>query len=167
MRVLVLCGICLLAACQPTLNWREIRVDSPSLILMLPCKPDRGSRPVNLAGRQVTMSMVGCEAGGTTFALAWTDLPAGLSGPQWIGHWKQATLANMRAAAPALEQPWTAPSLPQGLRVQAAGQRPDGAAIQGQAGYLARGGQVFQAVVYGERLTADAIEPFFAGLKFP
>jgi hypothetical protein len=167
MRLQVLCCAGLLVACQPTLNWREIRIDTPSLLLMLPCKPDRGSRTVDLAGRQVTMSMVGCESGGNTFALAWTAVPAGMPGSEWMGHWKQATLANMRAVTPAKEVSWTAPTLPQGLLVQAAGLRPDGAAVQSQAGYLVHGGHVFQAVVYGTRLDADATEPFFGGLKFP
>lgn len=167
MRLQVLCWAGLLVACQPTLNWREIRVDSPPVQLTLPCKPDRGTRTVDLAGRHVAVSMVGCDAGGSTFALAWMELPAGSAAPEWIGHWKQATLLNMRATAAVLEQPWAAPALPTGLRVQATGQRADGTPVQGQAGYLARGRHVYQMVVYGSRLSPEETEPFFAGLRLP
>ena len=167
MRLQALCCAGLLAACQPTLNWREIRIDTPSVVLTLPCKPDRGTRTVDLAGRQVAVSMVGCEAGGNTFAVAWSELPAGQTAPEWIGHWNKATLSNMRAANPGQEMPWTAPSLPQGLRVTASGQRPDGRAVQGHAAYLARGNHVYQLVVYGDRIGNEAIEPLLSGLKFP
>ena len=41
---------------------------------LLPCKPDRGSRPVELAGQKLMMHMVGCEAGGAMFAVALVEL---------------------------------------------------------------------------------------------
>ena len=63
--------LCLtLAACAPELNWREVRTEPDSVRLLLPCKPDRGSRVVPFAGRDTELSLTGCDAAGLTFALA-------------------------------------------------------------------------------------------------
>jgi len=34
-------AMALLAACSPTLNWREVRPEGTRLALLLPCKPDK------------------------------------------------------------------------------------------------------------------------------
>ena len=47
----------------------------------------------------------------------------------------------------------------------ATGRRADGAAVQGQALYFSQGTQVFQAVVYADRLAPDTADTFFAGLR--
>lgn len=63
-----------LAACSSTFNWREVRADSTALKAMLPCKPDRAARTVPMAGRQVELRVLGCEAGGATFAVLTGDI---------------------------------------------------------------------------------------------
>lgn len=47
-----------------------------------------------------------------------------------------------------------------------AGRRADGSAVQGQAAWFVHGQQVFQAVVYADKLRPEAVEPFFSGLAF-
>lgn len=64
-----------LLACTPTFNWRDVSFEQAPATALLPCKPDRGSRPVELAGQKVTMHMAGCEAGGAMFAVALVELP--------------------------------------------------------------------------------------------
>jgi hypothetical protein len=61
-------------ACTPTFNWRDVSFEQAAAGALLPCKPDRGSRPVKLAGQKVTMHMAGCEAGGAMFAVALVEL---------------------------------------------------------------------------------------------
>ena len=58
-RFLLAAALLGLAACSPTFNWREVRVESAPLKAMLPCKPDRGSRAVPMAGRQVELQVLG------------------------------------------------------------------------------------------------------------
>ncbi|MFT4268410.1 MAG: hypothetical protein QM586_14520, partial [Xenophilus sp.] len=70
--VLLACAL-LAAGCDPAFNWREVPLDDV-LTALLPCKPDRASRTLPLGEAQVTLAMVGCEAGGATFAVA--RLPA-------------------------------------------------------------------------------------------
>ena len=39
-------ALTLLAACNPALNWREVRFDGLATRVLLPCKPDRAERAV-------------------------------------------------------------------------------------------------------------------------
>ncbi len=63
-----------LAACTPTFNWREVSFDEWPITALLPCKPDRGTRMVPLAGSPRAMTMAGCEAGGAMFTVAVVDM---------------------------------------------------------------------------------------------
>ncbi|MCJ0764595.1 hypothetical protein [Variovorax terrae] len=158
----------LLAACHPTFNWREVRADPAGLTVLLPCKPDEGARRVPFGDREVELRMLGCDAGGATFAVAYTD--AGDAG-QVVGAlalWKAATLANMRAAGAPSEAAaeikgadgWPAP-----VRVSAAGRRADGSAVTAQIVWFARGTRIFQAVMYADKPEPEAAETFFSGIS--
>ena len=57
-------------------------------------------------------------------------------------------------------------ALPQSVQVVASGQRADGSAVESHAAYFARGSRVFQAVIYADRLSPEAAETFFSGLRF-
>jgi hypothetical protein len=68
--LLIGCAIYALQACTPAFNWREVTFEGLPVTALLPCKPDRGTRTVLLAGAQRTMTMAGCETGGATFTVA-------------------------------------------------------------------------------------------------
>jgi phage tail protein X len=159
-----------LAACSPTFNWREVRAESMPLKAMLPCKPDKGARTVPMAGRQVELQVLGCEAGGATFALLSGDIVDPLRSGEVLAQWRAATLANLQATPGSAQDrpflPAGAMALPQSLRVTAAGQRADGSKVESQAVYFARGSQVVQAVIYADQVPAEAADTFFAGLGF-
>jgi hypothetical protein len=159
-----------LAACSPTFNWREVRAESVPLKAMLPCKPDKGARTVPMAGRQVELKVLGCEAGGATFAVLAGDIVDPLRAGEVLAQWRAATLANMRSVPASAQDrtilPAGAMALPQSLRVAAAGQRRDGSKVESQAAYFARGSHVVQAVIYADRIPAEAAEIFFASLGF-
>jgi len=157
-----------LLACSPTFNWREVRVESTGLKAMFPCKPDHATRNVTLAGRPVSLEALACDAGGGTFAVLFADADPGSAG-EFLGRWQAATLAGLRSNTAPESQPFRPPGaleLPQSLQMAASGQRADGSAVQGRAAYFARGRQVFQAVVYADKLGSEATEPFFSGLAF-
>jgi hypothetical protein len=168
MRFPTLAAAIALAACSPTFNWRDIRVEATGLKAQLPCKPDHGARVVPMAGRQVQLQVLGCDAGGATFAILTGDVVDPLRSAEVLDQWRRATLANMHG-----EAAQTRPYLPTGamalapsLRVTAAGQRADGSPVQSQAAYFARGSRVFQAVIYAERVTPEEAETFFSSLAF-
>jgi hypothetical protein len=157
------------AGCSPALNWREVRVEPTRLTALLPCKPDKASREVPMAGRKVELTALSCEAGGATFAVLYADIgePARLG--EVLAQWQAATLSNMRGAAAqeAAFRPPGALALPQSLQVVASGQRPNGSEVESHAAYFAQGSHVFQAVIYADRLKPEQAETFLSGLKLP
>jgi hypothetical protein len=156
-----------LAACSPTFNWRQVRAEPSTLQAMMPCKPEMAQRPVPMAGRQVELKVLGCDAGGASFALLFADIgEAGRSG-EVLAQWKQATLSNLRAVG-AQELPFLPKggvALRESVQVIVSGKRSDGSDVESHAAYFAKGSQVFQAVIYAPKLNAEWADPFFAGLS--
>jgi hypothetical protein len=164
---MVLLAAGMAAGCSPALNWREVRAGATPLTALLPCKPDKATREVPMAGRKVELTALSCEAGGATFAVLYADIgePARLG--EVLAQWKVATLSNLRgtAAQESAFRPPGALALPQSLQVVASGQRPDGSPVESHAAYFAQGSHVFQAVIYAARLRPEQAESFFSGLK--
>lgn len=155
------------AACSPTYNWREVRVEPTRLKAVLPCKPDAAARKLPMGGREVEVRALGCEAGAATYAVLTADIGETARADETLAQWNRATLANLRGNA-VRTQPFVPPgalALPSSLRVTAEGRRADGSAIRGEAAYFAQGTRVFQAAVYGAELRPEMLQPFFEGLK--
>ena len=105
-------------------------------VALLPCKPDRAERSVPLGGEPTPLSVLGCEAGGATFALMAAKVPAGRAPDALLAGWQQATLANMQASGMPERQPFhPARGLPlaNAQRVVAQGRQADGRAVAAQA----------------------------------
>lgn len=121
-----------------------------------------------MAGRQVHLQVVGCEAGGATFAIMAADIVDAARAGDALAQWKSATLANMRGSA-VRESPFRlagAPGLRESLEVVATGHRADGSAVESHAAYFAHDTHVFQAVIYSGRLKPDVADTFFSALRF-
>lgn len=161
-------GLLLLTACNPVFNWREVRPDNTALSLLLPCKPDKAQRSVPLGGRPTELAMLGCDAGDATFAIAVATLDDAAQASAALAGWQTATLANLKAAGGGQTSPLKLPgadALPPAVRVRASGQRNDGRAVQSQAAYFSQGRQVFQAVIYADKMDPEVAETFFSSLK--
>jgi hypothetical protein len=171
LRNLVICSLAagVMSGCAPALDWREVRPQGSGLMLMFPCKPVSHARSVALAVGQVTLQLSACKAGGSTWALAVADVAE----PARVG----PALAELDAAAARnlgatqvrplpLKIDGATPN-PASRRVLIDGRLPDGRAVTEQVAVFAKGTQVFQATVLGERVDAEAAEIFFASLRFP
>lgn len=164
----------LLAACTPSLNWRNVSLPEADLTITLPCKPDNARRTVEIAGKPTELSMVGCEADGALFAVSHTVMAdAALVGPA-LAQWRTAVIALMGdgAEAAAVNKPFAlqgALVLPQSVRTVVQGRRPDGTPVVAQAVWFARasGPQVtlYHAVIYTDKARPELADPFFSGLK--
>jgi hypothetical protein len=133
----------------------------------MPCKPEAAQRTVSLAGQPTALSLLGCDAGGLTFAVAVADVKDAAQSETVLAQWKSATLANIKAAPGAPTTPIKLSGLAEGaLWVNATGQRANGQAVSSQAAYFAQGSQVFQAVIYADNIAPDVAETFFSNLKF-
>ncbi len=167
----VLCIAGVLAACSPTYNWREVRMDGANLQALLPCKPDQGKRAVDLGGTPVEMYMQGCEADGSMFTLAWVDAgDAGRTG-QLLTQWKMQTLATLHATQ-VRDEPLAVPgadAVVPPARVALVGQQADGKEVAARVAWFVHGAKVLQVMQLTQRLdhkaAAEAAETFFAGLK--
>ena len=79
-----------LCACSPTWNWREVSSTDAPYTVLLPAKPTSYTRPLDLNGLQVDMSMTAAEVSEVNFAVASAKITdAGQ---------RQAALTNMQAA---------------------------------------------------------------------
>lgn len=159
-----------LTACSPTFNWRDVRPGGTQLALLMPCKPDAAQRTVPMAGQPTELNMLSCDAGGVTFAVAVADVKDAAFAPAALTQWQSATLANMKATPGQASTSGAAFKLAglasAGVLVKATGQRGNGQAVSSQAAYFAQGSQVFQVVVYADKLPPDVAETYFSGLKF-
>ena len=157
-----------LAACSPTFDWREVRIPSTTLKVLLPCKPQSGSRRVRMGPLPVELQVTGCEAGGATFAVLHADLGDPARVDEALANWNKASLATMKARA-ARVRPFALPGTTastSSVRVSASGTDATGGPVQQEAAFFARGTSIFQAVVFSPEPRPQAIQPFFDGLAF-
>lgn len=174
-----------LAACSPPLDWRTVRMEGAGLEALLPCKPDRAVRPVELGGRTVELSMAGCKADGATFAVSHMLLDGSAGAAEAgavLAQWRTATLGRMGVSATtdaaAAGSPFTLPGalpLPQSVRLQVQGVSPDdAAAVVAHAAWFARAEaaaagaaprlRLYHAVIYAPGPRTAAADTFFGGL---
>jgi hypothetical protein len=157
-----------LAACSPALDWREVRIDDGGLVARFPCRPQRESRAVTIAGRSVRMQMVSCADDGVRYAAGYADLDDARAVQPALEAMRHAAAANLDmpdgASAPFTLRGAT-PNEATG-RVAVAGHLPDGRAVQEQAAFFPRGLRVYQASLIGSSLPPAAVDGFFAGLAF-
>ena len=113
--------------------------------------------------------MLGCDAGGATFAVAVADVGDAAQAAPVLAMWQELTLANMKAAPDTrqliAQKVIGASAAVPIVRMQAQGQRADGTPVSGQVAYFAQGSQVFQVVLYAPKIAPDVAETFFSSLK--
>ncbi|MGA0570523.1 hypothetical protein ACO2Q9_07355 [Variovorax sp. VNK109] len=168
---LTLCLAGSLAACSPTYNWREVRMDGADLQALLPCKPDHGARRVDLGGNPVEMRMQGCEADGSMFTIAWVDAADAARAGPLLSQWKTQTLATLRATK-VRDEPIAvagADAAVPATRVALVGQQADGSALAVRVAWFARGAKVMQVMQLtngpDRKAAGEAAETFFSGLR--
>jgi hypothetical protein len=169
LRPLLCLALAGLLACSPALNWRTVRSDAHALKMLLPCKPDKATRDVPMAGATVALDMQGCDAAGATFAVSHVRLADARQAGAALAGWQAATLATLHAASPQL-QAFEIPGGQFGVRWAVQGQRADGRPVSAQAVWFARiqadGIDLFNAVVLAEKADTAVADTFFTGLQF-
>lgn len=137
------------------------------LVVMLPCKPDRATRAMPLGNASVAVEVVGCEAGGATFAVAHARAADAAQAEAWLNAWRAATRAQLADARPT-ESPVTLPRAalqPAPIRLDGSGQAR--AHLLWFAQTRAGGVSLYQATVLGRPSAADAVATFDEGLRLP
>jgi hypothetical protein len=158
-----------LAACSPTLNWREVRPEGGGIETLFPCKPVPHQRRVALAGAPAEMTLLSCRAGSATYAVGFADVGEAQRVSVALAELQQAAVRNVGAAAAPASAPLAVPGMTPGPAAQRwalSGQRPDGTPLQEQLALFAKGTRVYQAAVVG-RADAAAVDTFFGALRLP
>ena len=164
-----------LTACQPSLNWRAVQLEGTNLKFELPCKPDKTTQSVKMAGLDIDLSMVGCEANDGVWVVMTALVPAAADRGEILKGWRMATLQNMRATQ-TQDISWSpsrVAALPGVLRIKSLGTSAKGQAIQAQAVWFSHlegeSVRLVHAVVYqnqGPKLDSSA-EQLIESLKLP
>lgn len=144
--------------------------DAP-LRVLLPCKPDRAEREVVMGGAALSLSMLGCEADGVTFAVSHVRAPDGALAAPLLQGWRLAVLAHLQAQDVA-EEAWApagAWQMPQAVRLRAQARTANGVGVVLQAAWFGvvdqAGVHLFHAIVLAPRDRPDAVDAFFGGLS--
>jgi hypothetical protein len=168
-RLLLSSLVVLLLACSPTLNWREVRLAGGELKALLPCKPDQATRRQSIAGRELELRMLGCEAGGALYALSVVELGDAADALAVQVQWQANLLGTLQANTSA-SSPWGlkgAGSSLEPVQLNAQGMRPDGRPLAARAVWFAQGTRLYHAVLYANHISTEMSEPFFSGLELP
>jgi hypothetical protein len=169
---LCLAALLMVQACSPSLNWREISLDPLPARAQMPCKPDRGTRTVTLAGAVLELQMAGCTADGATFALMAARAPDPSRAGAVLDAWKQGTLQHMRASE-SQESAFAPPGalgIPQSVRVKAQGSGSEGAVVADAVWTARVSGQgltLIHAVMYRPTSSREVADAFLGGLQLP
>ncbi|MCP5265811.1 MAG: hypothetical protein H6934_06850 [Burkholderiaceae bacterium] len=165
----------LLGACSPTYNWREIRPEGGGFAVMVPARPSKMSRAIDLDGLAVTMTMHGARVDPASYTVGVVDLPEDSARVRAhaVDAMRRGMLRNIGAAD---DIALTATSVPFGAigatakarigatMVRASGRRGD-QALQMVAVFVARGQRAWQAVAIGSSLPDASTRLFTDSLR--
>ena len=159
-----------ISACSPAYNWREVRGTDAPFVVLLPAKPATHSRPINLDGLQLTMTMTAAEVAGVTFAIGSAKLPDQAAPQKALNAMKTALVKNI-AGTVRLEKtsPAAGSSVPF-IEIEAVGVpsgKKDGQPLILYARFAEKDRRIYQAVVVGREnaVPHDAVDTFFTSLK--
>ena len=171
-RLFALSALCVLMlflnACDPTLNWREVRSDDAGYTSLFPAKPTSFERAVNLDGLQVMMNMTAAEADGASFAVATAIIEDEGQRAKALIAMQTAMLRNIRGEITEKKTVNVKGGATE-IQIHATGQA-------GQAGtplvlfarFVMHERRVFQVIALGpkEKLSAEAADTFLSSFAF-
>ncbi len=156
-----------LAACTPALDWREVRPVDSEAVALFPCKPQRASRDVMLAGVRVRMHLASCTAQAVTYALGYALLGDPADVNTALNEMRSASAANIGAKT-ATRSAWSVSGMtpnPLAEKLTMQGHDAQGEAVREEAAFFVKGLRVYQATIVGPKLDKEAVDTFFSGLK--
>jgi hypothetical protein len=163
----LLLAAAVLGACSPTLDWRQVRPEDSRLTMLFPCKPAAQTRRLLLDGHEVRMVLHVCSSGGQTWALSWADTGDPARVASALQALQTSAAANVDAAAgegvPLVVRGAT-PN-PASTRQQVQGRLPDGRPVQQLSAVFSYGTVVYQVIVLGAELPAEALDTFIGGVQ--
>ena len=158
-----------LSACNPTYNWREVRGADASYSVTLPAKPSSFSRPINLDGSQVTMTMTAAEVEDVTFAVGSINLPDAAKARVALATMKTALVKNIGGTIK--QEKVSGPAeAPDEIAIEAVGSPAANTGGQPRllfARFIAKDKRAYQVIVVGKEkaISREAVETFLTSFK--
>lgn len=141
---LLACSV--LAACNPTYNWRDHTSQEGRYKVLFPAKPASFTRSVDLGGLRVAMTMTAADVDGATFAVGSAMAPDAASAQAALPALRAALLRNIGAAPDPVPDSGSAVD---GARVDAQGRGADGRPVRLEGRFVAHESRIYQVVVFG------------------
>jgi hypothetical protein len=162
----------LLAACSPTLNWRDVDVGLQTKV-QFPCRPEHAERSLVLAGTPMRTEMWVCDAGGLSWSVTVLDVndPTRLTAVLRESRLSLAT--RLQGGEESVQRVRIAGMTPndESRRVVIAGPAGAGKSVRAEAVFAVRGLQVFQLVVMAQREVslkwAEGADEFLRSVRWP
>lgn len=165
-RLSVLSLVCaVLAACSPSLDWREVRGSDTPYVVLLPAKPSTHARTVRFGGTEATMTMTAAEVDGAVFAVGSATLPDAGSAAKALQGMKAALVGNIGGTV--RQEKTSAAGNTITVEVEAAGSGARPRMLH--ARLVARGPQVYQVLALGDEkaLPPEAVSTFLGSFRLP
>jgi len=156
-----LCALAL-GACDPKFNWREVKGKNPPFTVLLPAKPASLTRPINLDGLKVDMTMTAAEVDGVSFAVGAVQLADAAQAQAAARAMQTAMVNNFHGTAKPLERA-TDP-----MDIEASGTPAAGAPGMLLIGHFAAAGnRAYQVIVVGpeKEVSREQAATFLASFK--
>ncbi|MEO6921432.1 MAG: hypothetical protein ABI171_20690 [Collimonas sp.] len=160
----------LLSACSPKFNWREVRSKEAPYSVLLPTKPSTFSRPIDLDGMPLTMTMTASKVDDTVFAVGSATVPDAAKAQAALIAMKTALVKNINGIVRS-EKSSAAASSTQGLSasidIEAVGKTPGGKDEVLFGHFVSRDKQIYQVIVMGpaKEVSRENVDTFISSFK--
>ncbi|MFC5472890.1 hypothetical protein [Paraherbaspirillum soli] len=168
--LLAACAVLMLGACSPKFNWREVRASDASYSVLLPAKPSTFSRPIDLGGLPVTMTMTAAKVDDTVFAVGSATLPESAQAQAALVAMQTALVKNINGTLKSEKTTAAAGNTPgwsASIDMEAVG-TPTGGKPQILFGhFVSKGKEVYQVIVIGPEkdVSRENADTFIASFK--
>lgn len=157
----------LLAACSPPMDWRDMHLPGLGLSVRMPCRPDQHARNIDLAGQAVAMRIHVCTERDISFSVAVLDLAdPGLVGTA-LTMLRRSAASNISGAVVS-DRSALVPGMtphPEARQLHVVGRLPDGRDVALHGLYFSHGTRIYQAVILGRAIDAEAVGTFLTGIR--
>lgn len=168
---LIALGLCmslLCSGCSPKYDWREVRGGSEPYVGVLPGKPAKFERPVNLNGTTVNMKMTAADVSGVTYAIGSATMNDTTAAGKAITDMKNALVKNINGTVLRESAGVADPAGISSIEVEARGNRPnDTQPLMLIGRFVAKDKYVYQAIVLGSEkaISREAVDTFLSSFK--
>lgn len=154
----------LLAACNPTYNWRDYQSAESKFSAQFPGKPSTHTRSVDLNGVKVDMTMTAADVDGALFAVGSATLADAAAAAAALDAMKTAMAKNIGGTISAEARASNGAS--HSIRIDASGNR-NGQPVRLVGRFESHGPRVYQAVIIApsKALSQEHIDQFMQSFK--